>query len=87
MLLDAIQDRYFNFQHFVLLDPYIGRDSPDKDHSTQIALRHIYTKRDTWSSRAAAKKDLMGKGGYKYWTSEAVDLFVVRCTCRRRDSD
>ena len=77
--MDTLQ-KDFNFQSIVLLDPTVCPYIPAKIRFDQILLHFIWNKRDTWSSRAEAKKDLISNPGHRNWHPETMDLYIVRCS-------
>ena len=77
MLLDYI-NKDFDFRNFVLLDATISADDANKEKLDQALLQIYWNKRDTWPSRAAAKKDMTSNPGHRRWHPDVMDAFIVR---------
>lgn len=67
-----------DFKAFILLDPTLGKQSPERDQMQRVLSQIVWNKKDTWPSRAAALKELSVTPGYRNWHPDTLKLFVVR---------
>ena len=82
LLLDYL-NKDFNFQNFLLLDATVGPNNASKKKMDSILVQMYWNKRDTWPSRAAARKEMTSKPGHRNWHPEVMDLFIVRVDLRK----
>lgn len=69
------------FTGFIALDPVISRFSPQKkgqqlDAAFPSPASLSITRRDTWSSRAAAREAFLSRPFYRDWDPRVLDLWV-----------
>lgn len=66
------------FESIIAIEPGISmKDLPEARMSSQMLTAWTWLRKDVWSSRAAAKRELSSSPVYNTWDPRVLDLFIV----------
>lgn len=67
-----------NFSSFIVVEPGISlKNHPETDKASSSMTAWTWLRRDTWTSRKSARKELERNPLYAMWDPRVLDLYIV----------